>query len=76
MAAGVAQFGLGDKGYLGATLGMNQLAGLAIAAIGLGIVAFHEALTAGVDSAWSKYLPPILYRHAERYRLFMHQIGL
>jgi DNA-binding GntR family transcriptional regulator len=30
--------------------------------------AFHEALIAGFDSAWSKYLLSILYRHAERYR--------
>jgi GntR family carbon starvation induced transcriptional regulator len=30
--------------------------------------AFHEALIAGFESAWSKYLLSILYRHAERYR--------
>jgi GntR family transcriptional regulator, carbon starvation induced regulator len=30
--------------------------------------AFHEALIAGYDSNWSKYLLSILYRHAERYR--------
>ena len=30
--------------------------------------AFHEALIAGFDSNWSKYLLSILYRHAERYR--------
>ena len=30
--------------------------------------AFHDALIAGFDSAWSKYLLSILYRHAERYR--------
>ncbi|MDO8252521.1 MAG: GntR family transcriptional regulator [Rhodoferax sp.] len=30
--------------------------------------AFHEALIAGFDSTWSKYLLSILYRHAERYR--------
>lgn len=30
--------------------------------------AFHEALIAGFDSGWSKYLLAILYRHAERYR--------
>lgn len=30
--------------------------------------AFHEALIAGFDSHWSKYLLGILYRHAERYR--------
>lgn len=30
--------------------------------------AFHEALIAGFDSSWSKYLLSILYRHAERYR--------
>ena len=30
--------------------------------------AFHEALIAAHDSAWSKYLLGILYRHAERYR--------
>lgn len=30
--------------------------------------AFHEALIAGFDSNWSKYLLAILYRHAERYR--------
>jgi DNA-binding GntR family transcriptional regulator len=30
--------------------------------------AFHEALIAGFDSDWSKYLLSILYRHAERYR--------
>lgn len=29
---------------------------------------FHEALIAGFDSNWSKYLLSILYRHAERYR--------
>ena len=30
--------------------------------------AFHEALIAGFNSNWSKYLLSILYRHAERYR--------
>ena len=30
--------------------------------------AFHEALIAAHDSAWSKYVLGILYRHAERYR--------
>ena len=30
--------------------------------------AFHEALIACYDSAWSKYFLGILYRHAERYR--------
>jgi len=30
--------------------------------------AFHEALIACHDSAWSKYFLGILYRHAERYR--------
>ncbi|HRH86157.1 MAG TPA: FCD domain-containing protein [Rubrivivax sp.] len=30
--------------------------------------AFHEALIAAHDSAWSKYMLGILYRHAERYR--------
>lgn len=30
--------------------------------------AFHEALIAGFNSSWSKYLLSILYRHAERYR--------
>jgi len=30
--------------------------------------AFHDALIAGFDSTWSKYLLGILYRHAERYR--------
>lgn len=30
--------------------------------------AFHEALIAGYNSSWSKYLLSILYRHAERYR--------
>lgn len=30
--------------------------------------AFHEALIAGFNSTWSKYLLSILYRHAERYR--------
>jgi DNA-binding GntR family transcriptional regulator len=30
--------------------------------------AFHEALIAGFDSSWTKYLLAILYRHAERYR--------
>lgn len=30
--------------------------------------AFHEALIAGHDSPWSRYLLGILYRHAERYR--------
>lgn len=30
--------------------------------------AFHEALIAGFNSIWSKYLLSILYRHAERYR--------
>lgn len=30
--------------------------------------AFHDALIAAFDSAWSKYLLSILYRHAERYR--------
>ena len=30
--------------------------------------AFHEALIAGFDSSWRKYLLSILYRHAERYR--------
>lgn len=30
--------------------------------------AFHEALIANFDSAWSKHLLSILYRHAERYR--------
>lgn len=30
--------------------------------------AFHEALIAGADSNWSKYLLSILYRHSERYR--------
>jgi DNA-binding GntR family transcriptional regulator len=30
--------------------------------------AFHEALIAGFNSTWSKYLLAILYRHAERYR--------
>lgn len=29
---------------------------------------FHEALIAGHDSPWSRYLLGILYRHAERYR--------
>jgi DNA-binding GntR family transcriptional regulator len=29
---------------------------------------FHEALIAGFNSTWSKYLLSILYRHAERYR--------
>jgi hypothetical protein len=76
VAAGTAQFGLGDKGYLGATLGMDQRAGLALAVVGLSVVAFHEALTAGFNSSWGKYLPSILYRHARRYCLFMHQIGL
>jgi DNA-binding GntR family transcriptional regulator len=30
--------------------------------------AFHEALIGACDSAWSKYILGILYRHAERYR--------
>lgn len=30
--------------------------------------AFHDALIAGFDSTWSKYLLGILYRHGERYR--------
>ena len=30
--------------------------------------AFHAALNAGFNSAWSKYFLDILYRHAERYR--------
>jgi DNA-binding GntR family transcriptional regulator len=30
--------------------------------------AFHEALIAGFNSTWTKYLLSILYRHAERYR--------
>ncbi len=30
--------------------------------------AFHEALIGAHDSAWSKYMLGILYRHAERYR--------
>lgn len=30
--------------------------------------AFHEALIDACDSAWSKYILGILYRHAERYR--------
>ena len=30
--------------------------------------AFHDALIGAFDSAWSKYLLTILYRHAERYR--------
>lgn len=30
--------------------------------------AFHEALIAAHDSAWSRYMLGILYRHAERYR--------
>lgn len=30
--------------------------------------AFHDALIAGFDSTWRKYLLGILYRHAERYR--------
>ena len=30
--------------------------------------AFHETLISAYDSAWTKYLLSILYRHAERYR--------
>lgn len=30
--------------------------------------AFHEALIGACDSAWTKYILGILYRHAERYR--------
>jgi len=30
--------------------------------------AFHEALNAGFESAWSRYFLAMLYRHAERYR--------
>ena len=30
--------------------------------------AFHEVLIAAYDSAWSKYMLGMLYRHAERYR--------
>lgn len=29
---------------------------------------FHEALIAGFESPWTKYILAILYRHAERYR--------
>ena len=29
---------------------------------------FHEALIAGFESPWTKYMLAILYRHAERYR--------
>lgn len=64
VAAGVAQFGLGDKGDPGLGLGVDQRAGLALAAVRHCMVAFHDALTVGFDSGWSKNLPPILYRHA------------
>jgi hypothetical protein len=72
MAAGTAQFGLGDKGYLGVTLGMDQRAHLVLATVGHSAVAFHEARTAGFDSSWRKYLPSIQYRHAGRYGFYMH----
>lgn len=67
--AEAAQFSIGDKGYLGATLGMDQRAGLALAAVGHCMVAFHETLVAGFDSGWSNYLPSIQYRHAGRHCL-------
>jgi len=45
---------------------VDQLADLALATIGNGVAAIHDALPAGFDSSWSKNLPPIRYRHAER----------
>jgi hypothetical protein len=76
VAARAAQFGPGGKGDPGLDLGMDQRAGLALAAVGLSVVAFHETLMAGFDSGWSNYLSPIQYRHAGRCCLFMHQIDL
>jgi hypothetical protein len=55
---------------------VDQFADLALAAVGLSVVAFHEALTAGFDSSWGKYLPSIHYRHAGRYGFLMHKIVL
>jgi hypothetical protein len=56
MAAGAAQFGLGDDRYPVLDFGVNQFAGVALAAVGLSVIALHEALTAGVDSSWGEYL--------------------
>lgn len=36
--------------------------------------AFHEALIGACDSAWTKYILDILYRHAERYRAINWQL--
>jgi hypothetical protein len=73
---GAAQFGLGDDRDPRLDFGVNHFTGVALAAVGLSVVAFHETLTAGFDSAWSNYLPSMQYRHAAHHRLFMHQIGL
>jgi hypothetical protein len=54
---------------------MDQRADLALATIGHGVAAIREALPAGFDSSWGKYLPSILHRHAGRHSLFMHKIG-
>jgi hypothetical protein len=75
VAIGAAQFGLGDKGDPGLGLWEVQRTDLAIAAIRHDLVVGHEALMAGSDSSWSKYLLSIQYRHAGRYGIFIYQIG-
>jgi ABC-type transporter Mla maintaining outer membrane lipid asymmetry ATPase subunit MlaF len=55
----------------GSALGMDQRAGLALAAVRHCMVAFNDPLTAGFDPNRGKYLPSIQYRHAGRYCLFM-----
>jgi hypothetical protein len=71
-----AQFGLGDNGDPRRDPGVDQRTDLAFATVTHCMVACHKALTAGFGSRWGKYLPPIFYRHARRYCLFTHQIGL
>jgi hypothetical protein len=58
VAAGAAQFGLGDKGNPGLDLGVDQRAHLALSSIAHGIVVGHEVLMAGFDSGWSKTRSP------------------
>jgi hypothetical protein len=74
--AEAAQICLGDQGDPGRDPGVDQRTDPALAAVRHCMVDCDKALTADFDSSWGKYPPSILYRHARRHCLFIHQIGL
>jgi hypothetical protein len=66
---------LSDKGMSGSTLGLDQYAHFALAAVWHNVVIGHEALSASRDSSWGNYLHSLFVPPCWAPPSFMHQFG-